>query len=401
MATLVALVLVAALGCSTSSGDDASASGDGIRGAGADTTLANDPNNPSLLIGVVASLSGSAQAYGQSQAEGIQLAVENELEGQFPLLAVELRDDASSDEGGTEAFTDLIEQGASVILGPTLSPVAQATNPLASAVGVPVLAVTNTTLTIDPDTDTVWRITLSEQAMLPQGLAAKQELAGIDTVVLVADAVDGYAQGAAAGFRAAVEATGVELLGDIGFDPDGLDEDGYRAVLQEAVATNPDALLLAARSDAATGLLQAAAALELPQQLIGSNGFNAPEVISAAGPSAEDLTVTASWNPAIDDPRSLEFVAAYTERFGRTPDAFAAQGYAAVQVVGAAAQAAGGTSAADIRRGLGLLDSVDTVLGTVSFSGNELVYPAAVQTYRDGSFELVARGTPQLAVATP
>lgn len=385
------LVMTMAVSCTSSSAQP-------DRTSGPDTSTVTDGNSANgsdgkLVIGSVASLSGSAEAYGTSQQLGVELAAELESR-EDTLVSVEARDDASSEAGGTEAFSELIEQGVSVILGPTLSPVAAATKPLASAVGVPVLAVTNTTLDIDPDTDSVWRITLSERAMLPQGLTAARQSKGIESAVLVFDATDDYSLGAAAAFRGAAEKSGVSLTGDIGFNPGELTDAGYRRLLTNATEANPDAILFAARSAPATRLLENADALALPQKLIGSNGFNAPDVIMSAGPAAEDLTVVASWNPAVNDPASTTFVAAFTERHGRAPDAFAAQGYAGVQVALAAAKAGGGTSQADIRRGLRLLGTVDTVLGTIMFADNEAVYPAAIQSWRNGSFELIARGTP-------
>lgn len=396
--TVIPRALFAAIVAVTLTVSCTSSSADPPRTSGSDTSPVTDGNSSGgtdgkLVIGSVASLSGSAEAYGTSQQLGVELAAELEAGGDTA-VTVEARDDASSETGGTDSFSELIEQGVSVILGPTLSPVAAATKPLASAVGVPVLAVTNTTLDIDPESDSVWRITLSEQAMLPQGLAAARQDKGIESAVLVFDATDDYSLGAAAGFRVAAEASGVTLTDDLGFNPGELTDAGYRRLLTNATETNPDAILFAARSEPATQLLENTAALALPQKLIGSNGFNAPDVILAAGPAAENLTVVASWNPAVDDPASTNFVAAFTERHGRTPDAFAAQGYAGVQVALAAAEAGGGTSQADIRRGLRLLGTVDTVLGTITFNDNEAVYPAAIQSWRNGDFELIARGTP-------
>ena len=404
IASTVAVVALSTA-CAGSSGtsDTTGQVGDSLSAMGVGSGSPDSNSNTdsgTLVIGSVASLSGSAQAYGVSQQQGIELAVDREATGTTPVV-LEVRDDASSPDDGKGAFRDLIEQGASVILGPTLSPVAAATNPLASAVGVPVLAVTNTTLTIDPAADSVWRITLSEKAMLPQGLAAIRQIEGIDTAVLVADDSDDYSRGAAEGFRTAAAITGVELTAQVTFDSTDFTEPDYLELLAQATGDNPDVVLFAARSEAATRLLAAAESLALPQKLVGSNGFNAPEVLAAAGPSAESLTVVASWNPAIDDASSQDFVAAYTERYGTAPDAFAAQGYAGVQVLMEAVELAGGTSPADVRRGLRMLSSVDTVLGAVTFNGNEAVYPAAIQAYRDGNFELITRGTPQKSDATP
>lgn len=351
-------------------------------------------SNGRLFVGSVASLTGSGQPYGISQIDGTMLAIEFEAEPTGYPIEFDSLDDSSDADAGVSAIGTLIERGASVIVGPTLSPVAAAADPLAQAVGVPVLAVTNTTLDISAIGDCIWRISLSERAMLPQGLAAAQDLRGVRSAVLVSDATDDYSTGAAAAFRTAAEQTGVTLLDDVTFDPATLDPAGYRSVISSAVESNPDAILLAARSRPAVDLLGAIDQLDLAETIVGSNGFNTPEVLAEAGAAADGLIVTASWNPAIDVTASKTFIERYTTRFLRQPDAFAAQSYAGIEVLIAAVSAGGGTSRQAIGDGLAKLDEVDTVLGTLSFVDNEAVYPAAIQVVANGRFELLARGTP-------
>ena len=363
----------------------------GATGASTDSATATDGT---LIVGSVASTSGSAAPYGLGQQAGTELAVEREAEGAGVPLRLEADDDGSTPDSGVEAFNQLISNGVSAILGPTLSPVAAVTDPLAQAVGVPVLAVTNTTLDIEAIGDLVWRVTLSEKAMIPQTLEVARDLRGVGTAVLLGDDTDDYSRGATAAFRSGAEEAGIELLDEITFDPGMLDAAGWRQLVGRASATGADALLLAARSDPATQLLLAAEAESVTATLIGGNGFNAPEVLSAAGSAADGLLVSASWNPGIDVPASRAFVAAFETRYNREPDAFAAQGYAGVQILVAAAQAGGGTSRQAVANGLTQLGEVATVLGTLRFKGREAVYPAAVQEVRNGVPGLLARGTP-------
>jgi branched-chain amino acid transport system substrate-binding protein len=83
----------------------------------------------------------------------------------------------------------------------------------------------------------------------------------------------------------------------------------------------------------------------------------------------------------------------FEERYGRSPDAFAAQGYAGIQILVAAARSGGGTSRQAITEGLRRLGEVETVLGTLSFADNEAVYPASIQEYVADRFELLQRGS--------
>jgi branched-chain amino acid transport system substrate-binding protein len=368
-------------------------------GSGGESVAEGDPVNSTanttdgtLLVGSLSSMTGNGSPYGISQQLGTELAIEFES-GDMP-LRLESADDGSDPTTASTAMNGLIDAGAAAVLGPTLSPVAAVADPLAQSVGVPVLAVTNTTLDIDAIGDLVWRVSLSERRMLPQGLAAARQLRQVRTAVLISDGSDGYATGAAEAFRTGAASVGIELLDDVTFDPAALDADGYARLLTAAGETNADALLLAARSTSAIDLLLARNGVALPGTIIGSNGFNAREVIDAAGVFADDVVVTASWNPDIDVPASRTFVERYRQRHDATPDAFAAQSYAGVQILVAAAKAGGGTSRQAIQAGLRALTSVNTVVGTVTFERNEAVYPAAIQVVTNGQLELLTRGTP-------
>lgn len=367
-------VAIAATACS---------SGSTTSGSTATTT----PAPHAALIGSIASQTGSASPYGAGQLRGQQLALELLAPAAGVAATLANEDDGSTGPGGVAAMEALVDQGASVVLGPTLSPVAAEADPVAQRAGVPVLAVTNTTLDLAAIGDAVWRVSLSESAMIPQAIGAAQTQHGVRTAALVYDATDGYATGAAAAFRQGAAAHGVVLAADQGYNPGASQVFG---ALEAATASAPDALFLAARSGAAVELLLAAKALALPQVLVGGNGFNAPEVLTGAGPAAEGLIVAASWNVGVANPDNANFVQAYQARYGAPPDSFAAQGYAGIQVALAAMTAGGGAQPGQIQAGLGRIGTVATVLGPLRFEGREAAYPAAIQVVRAGAFQLLA-----------
>src|SRR3954468_4359320 len=92
-----------------------------------------------LKLGLIVSQNGQAANIGVAQVQGAQLEAER-------LGGVELavRDDASTPDGAKAAMTDLLDQGATTILGPTLSTAALQADPIAQGRGVPVIAISNT-----------------------------------------------------------------------------------------------------------------------------------------------------------------------------------------------------------------------------------------------------------------
>lgn len=334
-----------------------------------------------VIVGDVSSLTGSGAPYGIGQQRGIALAAESAGRG-TRVISV---DDTSTPDGGRAAMRSLVDQHASAVLGPTLSPVAAEADQVAQTAKVPVLAVTNTTLDINAIGDMVWRVTLSEDAMIPQAIAGAQRTTPFTKAVLVWDESDDYARGAAKAFREGARRNGVTLVGDVALAKEASAVD----VLRTATAQGePQAVFFAARSQRAIDLLKAAREVQPSLVKVGGNGFNAPEVITAAGAAAEGLIVAASWNAAIDVAANRAFVDAYRAKHGAAPDAFAAQGYAGVQVLLAAAAKGGGASPAQVLAGLRDMGEIDTVLGRLHFENREAVYPAAVQVVRDGAFVL-------------
>lgn len=364
--------------------------------AAAQTRMGEEP----IVVGSVASLTGSATAYGRDQARGTRLAVSILNRRPAPgaaRLALRGADDRSRAAAAQAAFRRLVRIEASAIVGPTLSPVAELADPIAANAGIPVLAATNTTLDI-ADLQTVWRVSLSERAMIPQALAAVRERRGLRRAALLVDRADGYARGAGDVFSVAARRAGIRLTGTAFFDSGAGSLEQAIALLRaggglrSAGGPAPQALLVAARGDAAVAALKAIRAADGAIPVVGGNGFNADEVIAAAGDDAEGLTVAASWNAGIVHPRSRAFVRAFRKRFKAEPSAFAAQGYASVEIAAAAARAGGGTMPSQMQNGLARLGLVDTVLGPLRFSrAREARYPAAVQVVRDGRFRLLAR----------
>jgi branched-chain amino acid transport system substrate-binding protein len=366
------------------SGDDGSSSADSSDGDEPARTTTTGVVPEGFLIGSVASITGFDAPSGTSQEMGTQLAASSFGLAGPRLVSV---DDESTDDGAVIAVESILAANPSVIIGPTSSSAATSADPLAQQAQVPVLAATNATLDIAAVGDHVWRVSLSEGALIDQAIGGAQAAGPLSTAALISQPADDYSIGVAEAFRAGAGQHDVELLADLTYE----DGDDVASLLSEAVAGGPDALLLAADGDLAGDLLRTADELDLDQRLIGSEAFMAHDLLDTSADKMEGLIVAAPWNVEGDDPASQEFVSAFKEvHDDEEPDSFAAQGYAAVQIALAAAEAGGGYTAADIQAGLADLGEIDTVLGRFSFDENrEPTYPAAVQVFENGRFVLL------------
>jgi ABC-type branched-subunit amino acid transport system substrate-binding protein len=118
---------------------------------------------------------------------------------------------------------------------------------------------------------------------------------------------------------------------------------------------------------------------------------NSSEFSDAIGlDNTEGILYAVSWHPDTDTPMNAEFVAAYMEKFdGALPAEDAADGFAAAQVLQTAVEATGGLDQAAIRDYLHA-NSVDTILGTLSWDETGAPEQAfLLAQWQDGASQIV------------
>ena len=337
----------------------------------------------SMVVASIASSTGSGAPYGVTQQNGTVLAVDELAKSSIDLRTY---DDLSDPQAGADAMKKALSAGSSIVLGPTLTPVAVAADPLAQAAGVPVLAATNAALDMASIGNVVWRVSLSEHAMVSASVAYASSKKAVKNAVLIWEPADGYSVGSAQAFRDAAKAHGVTITSEKQYVDGSTSVD---SIATAAMAGSPDALFFAIRSAVADDFLVATATSKAVR--VGGNGFNSAAVITSSGPAANGLIVSGSWNINSNNAMSKRFVESYTKANNAAPDSFAAQGYAAIQVVLSAMKKAKTTQPADIQAALSKIGTVETVLGPFGFDADhEPTYSAAVQVVEGGAFTLAS-----------
>lgn len=379
------LLLLALAACSTTSptpSGDAEAGGLVGSGTGAECSIESE-----IPIGAAFSLTGAAAQYGSSQKNALEMAVDdlNEVGGVTYSLTVE--DDATDPQQAIQVFDGFISNDASIIVGPTLSNTAKQTNPVAQEAGVPVLGVSNTAAGITEIGDYIFRDSLTEDAVIPQTVAAAVEKFDLEKVVVMYSNDDAFTESGYQAFAAALEEEGVEVIETLTFSKTDTD---FRALLDKAKQSSPDALVVSALIEAAVPLVTQAREIGIDAPIIGGNGFNSPALIKGAGEAAEGVIVGAAWNSASENEQNVAFIEAYTERFDAAPDQFAAQAYAGMQIIDEAVRANCSGEREDIKAGLGEITDVPTVLGEVSINENrDAEHEALVQVVEGGKFAIL------------
>ena len=352
-------------------------------GTGEDCTIASP-----VPVGAALSLTGAAGSYGESQRQGLELAAEqlNAVGGVEYDLTVE--DDQTDPRQGIAVFEQLTaEDGASVIIGPTLSNGGFQAQPIAQEEGVPVLAISNTADGITEQGDYIFRDSLTEAQVIPQTIAKAKEVYGAESAVVMYSNDDAFTEAGYDVFVEALGTEGIEVAETLEFSVSDTD---FRALLTEAKAADADLLVVSGLIEAAIPLVTQARELGIDVPIVGGNGFNNPKLMADAGDAAEGVVVGAAWNSASDNPENTAFLADFEEMHGTQPDQFAAQAYTGLMLIDTAVRASCSGERDAIKEGLGTIDGVPTVLGELTINdARDAEHEAVVQVVEDGKFAVL------------
>lgn len=342
-------------------------------------------------IGLAFSMTGAAAGYGSTQKNGVQLAVDeiNAAAGADGLKLIPIfEDDASTPQQGINVFNKFINADkVSLIIGPTLSNTAQVTNRIAQQAGVPVLGISNTAKGITEIGDYIFRDSLTENVVIPNTIKVAKEKLHIKKVAILYGNDDAFTKAGYDAFKQALQDNGITILNEQTFAKGDRD---FSPQLTQIKAQNPDAIVVSALVEEASGIVSQARKLDIPQSvpIIGGNGFNSPNLMKNAGEAAEGVIVGAAWNASSTNPVNKKFVEDFNKRFGSMPDQFAAQAYAGVYIAyQAISKAPSPNDHKGIRDALTRIKGLDTVLGPFSFTaGRDADCVPVVQIVKGGKF---------------
>jgi branched-chain amino acid transport system substrate-binding protein len=324
-----------------------------------------------VTLGAIEILSGPASRYGVPIKQGFELALDDinaaggVLKGRK--LAIEFLDSAGAKEQAVNAARELIGRDkVPMILGPTLSNEMFAVGPIANERHIPILGTSNTADGITALGPYVFRTSLPEADVVPVTLRAAQQKFGIKRVAVLYGNDDAFTKSGYEVMKAALEKLGIETLATETF---GAKDSDFSAQLTKIKSLNPDAVVVSALVEAASGILLEARAQGFPANIrfIGGNGFNSPTLGEIAGDAADGTLVGSPWFIGKADPANQKFVAEYRAKYKADPDQFAAQAYDALHIVASALDAAGSAEPDKIKDSL-IKVKTSGVTGPFSFA---------------------------------
>ncbi|MDQ7850113.1 MAG: ABC transporter substrate-binding protein [Armatimonadota bacterium] len=301
--------------------------------------------------GAAAFLEGAELAAGQINADG-------GVRGR-PLVLLRLEERAI--ESAPQLVAALAARGAVAVLGPLGDASAVAAAPAAERHRL-VLITPGAAVPLPYGGHYVFRTALPAHSQAQAVAAHLVDRLGARRIAVVHDS-NAYGTMVALAFEQAVRARGAVVTGCRLFRQGERD---FTRHLRGALAEGAQAIFLAAYPpEGALFLRQARAAA--PGLPVGAGGALYTEDTSTwAGTVANDLYVPAGFLPDVPLPLVRSFVAAYRERYGRTPEQIAAQAYDAVRVLAFALRRAG-ADRERMRNAVATLRRFPAVTGNLTF----------------------------------
>jgi branched-chain amino acid transport system substrate-binding protein len=294
-----------------------------------------------LTIGALFSLTGGGNVYGTQQVKAAELAV-SQINQQGGVNGVPLklivRDDHSDPAVGKAAMRKLIQgSGVVAVLGPSLSLVAVAADPVADSLKTPVLAVSNTADGIVgkcayPCTY-VWRDSLGESLAVPANITAYVQEVHPSRVAIVFVGGDVLGIDEAKIAAASFKQNRVKISGQIAVPSTG----SVVAGVKRALKTKPDVIFIGATfGQVAADVMKEARAEGFTGAFLGGNTMNSSSTTQLAGTAGTGARSASAWYAGNDFPANTDFKTAYNQVYGEAPDQFAAQSYIGVQILASA-----------------------------------------------------------------
>ena len=206
LAMLLALSMVFALAACGSGGDEPSSGSDAPEGG-------DISSEGTIKIGMIAPMTGSNAAYGNSMLEGVQLTID-EINAAGGILGQQIELVSADDRGDpTEcmnAFNTMVSEGIKYVIGSATSGATSAITSMANEEGVILITPSATADSITTEDDYVFRACFKDslQGDIAAAFVAEQGITKVGTIMCSADT---YSKGLVDSFTAACEKRGIEV----------------------------------------------------------------------------------------------------------------------------------------------------------------------------------------------
>lgn len=372
-----------------------------LAGCGAGSGSADEDK---IKLGLNLELSGPVASYGQSEVEGIELAVEEiNANGGIDGKQIEIKkvDNKSDSAEAVSVATKLTSQEkVTAIIGAATS---------GNTVAQVQIANDNKTILLSPS-GTSPTVTVAEDGSVNefafrtsfidpfQGTVAANFAINnleVKNAAIFADNASDYAIGLAESFKTDFEKAGGEIVAEEAYVAKDTD---FRSTLTRIKSKNPEFIFIPGYYEEVGLIIKQAREMGITVPFMGADGWDSPKLVELAGAEALNNTyITNHYSSEDPDEKIQEFVSNFSEKYdGKSPDAFNALGYDSVYLLkDAIERAETSTDSTKIKDALAETKDLSLVTGVYSVDENHHpIKSATILEYKDGKQVFNAKVNP-------
>lgn len=316
-------------------------------------------------VGLTGPLTSDNAIYGMAAQRGVQIAFDeiNALGGvQFEFRA---EDDVADGETAVNAYNNLIDWGMQMFIGTVTSGAGIAVSTEAYEDRMFSLTPSASSVDVIDGKDNVYQVCFTDPN---QGVASADYMAENmkdAKIAVIYRNDDAYSQGIHDTFVAEAKKKGLEIVYEGTFTKDT--QTDFSVQLTAAKAENADTIFLPIYYQPASVILTQASNMGYAPVFFGVDGMDGILTMENFDVKlAEGVMLLTPFSADSKDEKTQNFVKAYNEKYGETPNQFAADGYDAAYIIYEAVKASGVT--ADMKAE-DICDKFIETFKTISFDG--------------------------------
>jgi branched-chain amino acid transport system substrate-binding protein len=320
-----------------------------------------------IPIGVYGALTGDQAAFGNATVQGVKLAAE-EINARGGVLGRKIRLIIEDDQGRPEQAANSVEKlitGNNVVavIGENSSSQSLAAAPIAQAAGVPMISPSSTNPAVTEKGDYIFRVCFTDPHQGKALAAFARKNLDADTAGVLVDKKSDYSIGLAEFFTKEFTAQGGKVVVTQSYA--GGDTE-FRPQLTAIKSASPKIVFIPGFYTEVGQIAIQARDLGITVPLVGGDGWDSPVVIEIGGNAINGSYFSDHY--FVGDPRPLvqDFVKKIRERHNKNPEANAALGYDALQVLVKAIERAGSLDRKAIRDQIAATRDYQGVSGTIT-----------------------------------
>jgi branched-chain amino acid transport system substrate-binding protein len=345
-----------------------------------------------IRLGLFGALTGSEAGLGQYTDMGATLALEeiNAAGGVLgrPLELIREDNRTVAGESATVVKKLISRDRVVAIVGDGNSGRCLEAGPLCQAAGIPMVSPAATNPKVTEIGDCLFRVCFIDPFQGAVMARFAREHLKLRRVGMLVDASAPYSLGLASVFRERFTAGGGTVVAEQRFS--GGDKD-FRAQLTALKAAGIEAVFAPCYYHSGGLILRQARDLGITLPMLGSDGWEAPELIEVAGASADGAYFPVHFSSENIDPASRGFVERFTRRFSRPPTGVSALAFDTVRLLADALRRSGGDQPSGIRDALAATRDFQGITGRISIDpARNAQKPAVIIGVTGGAFRFLS-----------